>query len=131
MESKTLSVELPVPADELFQAWLNSESHTLFTGALAEIDPTVGGSYSAWDGYISGKTLDIEAPRRILQSWRTTEFNQDDPDSKLELLFESIGTGTRFTLIHTNIPEGQAEMYREGWEDYYFAPMQEYYCQEK
>lgn len=130
MESITLIVELPVPADELFRAWLDSAAHSQFTGALAEIDPTVGGSFSAWDGYISGKTLEIEHSRRILQRWRTTEFNQDDPDSILELLFEPFGMGTRLTLVHTKIPDGQSEMYREGWEEYYYSPMQEYYCKQ-
>jgi len=130
MESITLRVELPIQADELFRAWLDSKAHSLFTGALAEIDPTVGGSFTAWDGYISGKSIEIEPPRRILQRWRTTEFNQGDPDSKLELLFEPNRSGTCLTLVHTDIPDGQSGMYREGWEEYYFAPMQEYYCKE-
>jgi activator of HSP90 ATPase len=128
MESLNMNVELPVTVEVLFKAWLDSEEHGLFTGSTTDIDPTVGGEFTAWDGYISGKTLVIDAPRRILQSWRTTEFDKVDPDSKLELLFEKIPGGTRLTLNHTNIPDGQKAMYTEGWEDYYFSPMKDYFC---
>jgi activator of HSP90 ATPase len=127
VERLNMNVELPVTIEALFTAWLDSMQHGLFTGSTADIDPTVGGEFTAWDGYISGKTLAIDAPRRILQSWRTNEFDESDPDSKLELLFESIPGGTRLTLNHTNIPDGQKEMYTEGWEEYYFKPMQEYF----
>ena len=34
---------------------------------------------------------------------------------------------TRITLRHTDIPVGQGEMYREGWLEYYFEPMQQYF----
>jgi activator of HSP90 ATPase len=127
MEKITVSVELPVQKEVLFQAWLDSDEHSSFTGSTAEIDPSIGGGFLAWDGYISGKTLKKEPPNRILQAWRTTEFADDDADSKLEILFESISGGTRLTLIHTDIPAGQGEMYREGWEEYYFRPMLEYF----
>jgi len=127
LEKLTVSVDLPVQREVLFNAWLDSFEHSSFTGSTANIDPSVGGSFTAWDGYITGKTEEIDSPIRILQAWRTTEFASTDENSKLELLFETIPNGTRLTLIHTNIPHGQADMYREGWEEYYFKPMLEYF----
>ena len=114
-------------AAEIFNAWLESEAHSAFTGSPARVNPAVGGEFSAWEGYISGKTLEIEPSRRILQSWRTTEFPEGSPDSLLEISFEEIGDGTQLTLVHTNIPDGQGEDYRQGWEDYYFKPMQQFF----
>lgn len=127
MEKLTVSVDLPVQKDVLFHAWLDSAEHSAFTGSESEIDSSIGGSFTAWDGYISGKTEKVDSPNRILQAWRTTEFASTDANSKLEILFESLTNGTRMTLIHTNIPDGQADMYREGWEEYYFKPMLEYF----
>lgn len=121
-------VVLHAPVEKVFAAWLDSKEHAAFTqGGKAVISPKVGGKYSAWDGYIFGKTLEIEPNKRIVQAWRTTEFPQDAPDSRLELLFELKGKDTLLTLIHTNIPEGQGEMYADGWEEYYFKPMKEYF----
>jgi activator of HSP90 ATPase len=45
----------------------------------------------------------------------------------LEVLIEPEGDGSKLTLIHTDIPEGQSEEYKQGWKDYYFAPMKVYF----
>lgn len=122
-----VSAVFNLPAKALYEAWLSSEAHSAFTGSRAEIDPVVGGKYSAWDGYIQGETLELEPHERILQSWRTTEFPEGSPDSTLEVRFEEMDDGTRITLIHQNLPESQVGNYRQGWADHYFDPMQKYF----
>jgi uncharacterized protein YndB with AHSA1/START domain len=127
LESLELSVILPGPPERIYEAWLDSRHHAAFTGGGAEIEPGVGGAHSAWDGYITGQNLELEPGRRIVQSWRTTEFPEDAAFSRLEILLEPAEGGTRLTLKHTEIPEGQGEQYEEGWRDYYFEPMLEYF----
>ncbi len=122
-----LSQTFPVSAQELYDAWLNSETHSEFTGSSAEIDPSIGGEHFAWDGYIWGKTVELDSGKRILQTWRTTEFADSDPDSSLELLFEDTSKGGKIYINHWNIPEGQADAYLKGWNEYYFEPMLEYF----
>ncbi|MCL5795467.1 MAG: SRPBCC domain-containing protein [Patescibacteria group bacterium] len=126
-ESITISEILPVSEKELYNAWLNSEAHSKFTGSIAKIEPKVGGKFTAWDEYISGKTTALEPHKKISQDWRTTEFADSDPDSKLEVIFEKVDNGTKITFHHTNIPAGQSENYLEGWRDYYFTPMKKYF----
>ncbi len=127
-ESLELSVTLPASAEQIYHAWLSSEDHGGFTGSPAEIDPRVGGSFTAWDGYIQGTTLELEPHHRIVQSWRTTDFPPGSPDSRLEILLKEVKDGTELTLIHTNIPDGQSQDYEKGWIDYYFTPMQEFFA---
>jgi activator of HSP90 ATPase len=123
-----LSEVFPVDAKTLYKGWLDSATHSAYTGGQAtKISPVAEGKFSAWDGYIFGKTLELEPFRRIVQSWRTTEFPADAPDSQLEILFEEKKEGTRFTLIHTHLPEEQVEDYLQGWEDFYFKPMRIYF----
>jgi len=45
----------------------------------------------------------------------------------LEVLLEPVEEGTRLTLVHTHIPQNQSEEYKQGWEEYYFKPMLEYF----
>jgi uncharacterized protein YndB with AHSA1/START domain len=104
-----------ITPERLYSAWLDSEQHAAFTGSPAKVDPQVGGSFTAWDGYIQGATLELQPFLRILQSWRTTEFPEDSPDSSLEVFVQEEKGGARLTLIHTQIPDGQAESYRQGW----------------
>ncbi len=122
-----MSVFIPVSPENVYRDWLDSAAHSGFTGSPAEVDPVIGGSYSAWDGYIWGKILELTPGKRIRQAWRTSNFPDDSPDSILEVLFEPDGECTRLTLIHTAIPEDQAEEYEKGWEEFYFEPMKKYY----
>ena len=126
--SLTMSVVFPATPEQVYTAWLSTEKHSAFTGSPAAVDAKVGGAFTAWDGYIGGTTLALEPHRRIVQAWRTTEFPGDAPDSRLEILIEPVEDGTRLTLDHTNIPAGQADEYRQGWEDFYFGPLAAYFA---
>ena len=68
--------------------------------------------------------------KKIVQRWRTTEFSDRDPDSLLEITFAKTKEGTKLTLAHSEIPKGQAASYRRGWEEFYFAPMKDYFASE-
>jgi activator of HSP90 ATPase len=126
-ESIQLSTVLPAAPEDIYLGWLSSREHSAFTGSPAQIDSRLGGTFTAWDGYIQGTTTELEPYQRIVQSWRTTEFPDDSPDSRLEVQLEAVEGGTKITLIHTEIPDGQSKSYYSGWEDFYFKPMMEYY----
>jgi activator of HSP90 ATPase len=127
MESFTISTFIPAAAEQIYEAWLSSEGHSQMTGSPADVQAGIGGAFNAWDGYIWGKTLELEPYGRILQAWRTSEFPEDSPDSHVEILLEETAEGTEITLMHTDIPDGQAESYKEGWQDFYFTPMRAYF----
>ncbi len=61
------SIFLPASTEDIYSALLDSKKHGEFTGDKAKIDPKVGGKFSAWDGYILGKTLELEPFKRIVQ----------------------------------------------------------------
>ena len=128
-DSFEISTVLPAPAQYVYEAWLSSDEHSTMTGGAARIDPVVGGQFSAWDGYITGTTLELEPYRRIVQSWRTVEFPADAPDSRLEMTLEENAGETRLTLKHGEIPAGQGCSYKSGWVDNYFDPMKDYFTE--
>jgi activator of HSP90 ATPase len=122
-----LSTTLPASPEAVYEAWMSSEGHAAMTGAEARVDPLPGGEYEAWDGYIWGNTIALEPSRRIVQTWRTSEFEESDADSEVEVLLEAIDGGTRLTLRHRNVPDGQLGYEKGGWQDNYFEPMREYF----
>jgi activator of HSP90 ATPase len=130
-ESLKVSAVIPAPPPAIYKAWLSGKEHSAMTGSPAKATAKVGGAFTAWDGYISGKNLELKSPGRILQSWRTTEFPPDVADSHLEVLLEETKGGTKVTLIHTAIPQGQETSYKQGWKDHYFAPMKEYFSRKR
>ena len=127
MESFTISEIFPISTDVLFQAWLDSDVHAEMIGSSAEIDPIINGKFYAWDNYITGTTIEIEKNKRIVQKWRTDEFPVNSPDSIVELVFTDIKGVTKLSLTHSQIPDGQASDYKQGWIDHYFSPMKEYF----
>lgn len=126
-EKIEISELFPVSQEKLYLDWLNSEDHSAFTGGEAVIDPLIGGEFTTWDGYISGRNIDLVPFTKITQSWRTTDFPPHAPDSVLEIHFHAEGDQTRISLVHFNIPEGQGAMYKQGWVDYYFIPMHDFF----
>jgi len=74
-----LSDVLPASPQAIYEAWMSSEGHAAMTGAEATIDPRPGGAFEAGDGYITGKTVALDPGRRIVQTWRTSEFAGSDP----------------------------------------------------
>jgi uncharacterized protein YndB with AHSA1/START domain len=121
---------IPAPPARVYAAWLDSKEHADFTGGHATIEPGVGGAHTAWDGYISGRHVELVPGKKIVQTWRTSEFPAEAVDSRLELQFEPRGPGgneTTLTLIHTEIPVGQGALYKEGWGEHYFEPMRAYF----
>ena len=128
MENKfKMSTVLHATPEQVFRAWLSTDGHTAMTGSPAKVEPRVSGAFTAWDGYIFGKTLELKPYSRIVQAWRTTEFPEGSPDSRVEVVLEAAEGGTKITLVHTDIPEGQADDYKQGWKDWYFKPMKKYF----
>ena len=117
---------LPASPDALYEAWLDSAQHSAMTGGTATVSATLGASFSAWDGYISGKNLLLEPGKRIIQAWRTLEFSPSEPDSHLEIIFETHEEGTRVCLRHTQLPS-HGTQYEQGWIENYFQPMKSYF----
>lgn len=126
-ETVLVSEVIPAAPERIYAAWLDSRMHSRFTGDTATVQPFVGGRHTAFGGYIEGRTVEMIDGRRIVQTWRSTEFPAGAADSRLEVQLEPTLGGTLVTLLHTEIPEGQSDRYRQGWLEYYLGPMKKYF----
>ena len=122
-----LTAIFPVSAKKLYDSWLNSNSHSSFTHSKAHIEPRNGSSFAIQNGYITGTNLILQPFGRIVQTWRTKDFPEGSPDSKLELLLEKHNNGTKLTLIHTQLPSGEEKKIEKHWKENYIKPMRKYF----
>lgn len=127
----TLTTTIPASAQEIYDAWLDSLAHTEMTGSEAVMSDQVGAEVEAWDGYITGRNLELVPGERIVQSWRTTEFTDEHEDSIITVTLEETEDGTLLTLVHSNVPKEQISYQQGGWRHHYFEPMQEYFAKDK
>ncbi|KYC46904.1 MAG: hypothetical protein APG11_01582 [Candidatus Methanofastidiosum methylothiophilum] len=120
-------VIIPADPDEIYNAIIDSKKHSEFTGSKATSEPKVGGKFTAWDGYIFGKHIELEKGKKIVQEWSTTEWPKGYPPSIFELKFKKVQGGTEIEMTHSKVPEEQADDYEKGWEDYYWKLLKEYF----
>ena len=124
------SVPLPAPASLLFDMYMDASQHAAFTGHPVTIGEQSGSRFRAFDGMLSGTILKIVRPRLVVQSWRSLNFNDEDPDSTLILSFaeqgEDQGEEGRIDLVHLDVPESDYDGVTEGWEKFYWVPWREY-----
>ena len=124
----TLTTTIPASAQDIYDTWLDSIGHSEMTGGAATMSDETGAEVSAWDGYISGRNLELVPGERIVQSWRTTKFTDDHDDSIITVTLEEIDGETLLTLVHSNVPDGQTSYERGGWQSHYFEPMIAYFA---
>ena len=127
-ESFSVSEVIPATPDLIYSAWLDTTAHSAFTGDEASVEPFVGGRHSSFGGYAEGTTLELSPGRRIVQTWRSKDFPDGTPDSRLEVTLEETLGGTMVTIQHTEIPSGQGERYREGWVKFYLQALKQYFA---
>jgi len=122
------SVVLPAPAAKLFAMYLDAKKHAAFTGGgPVTISRKPNSAFKAFGGALSGRTLVVEAPYLIVQSWRSTNFGTNDPDSTLILGFHETGRNRgRIDLIHLDVPKADFMGVSEGWKLYYWKPWRKY-----
>ncbi len=79
--------------------------------------------FSLWDESIVGRNLEFEADKKIVQQWY---FDQEEP-SIVTIKLHPHKQGTSIELRHTNIPDDEYEEIVEGWNQTYFASLEEFY----
>ncbi len=117
-----------VTPKQVYDAFLSSKGHSEMTGGAARMSAKVGAPFTAWDGYITGKNLELLPDKKIVQAWRTSEFPAEAKDSILTIELSATKTGTKLQMTHSGIPNGQEKLYGPGWKENYWEPMKAYFA---
>jgi hypothetical protein len=127
----TVSDIVPATPQAIYDAWLDSRGHSAMTGGKAIASNEVGGAFTAWDGYISGRNVQLIPGTRIVQTWRTTGFTHEQQYSVITVLLTEARGGTRVTITHANVPDDHKGYENGGWQEHYFNPMKAYFGKPK
>ena len=127
-------VNFTINPQQLYRALLNSKefsagtkkSFTDFSGRSATIDPTVGGTFSLFDGHIIGRILELVPNKRIVQAWRVVDW-PDGIYSIARFEFSPQGSGTHLIFNHIGFPKGLKEHLANGWQEHYWNALNNYF----
>ena len=117
---------LPASPEEVYLALTNPNTINLWTGEEAEMSTEPGSEFSLWEGSISGKNLEFEEGKKIVQEWY---FGDQAESSIVTIKLHPHKDGTSVELRHTNIPDSDFEDIVEGWDDAYFGSLSDFYSE--
>ncbi len=118
------TVSFAAPPEVIYEALLDGEMHSAFTGSVANVQARVGTKFNAWDGYIHGMVMELDPPHHIVKSWRASDFPQAHPMSRLQIdLTPTSDGGTTLEMRHTGLPESMVGDYDNGWHEHYWKPL--------
>ena len=126
METRSIKQAVTIKASPhaVYEALMDSKKHSEFTGGRAVISRKVGGKFTAYDGYAEGVNLELEPDKKIVQSWRASDW-PEGLYSQVTFELKNAAGGTRLTFTQTGVPEEFADDVSRGWRDYYWAPLKE------
>lgn len=91
-------------------------------GVGASLDATPGGFFTIDmpNGTRSrGQFVEIEPHRRIVFTWGWIDHPGVPPGStRVEIRLEEVAGGTLLTLTHSDLPEEEVPLHRQGWNHY-------------
>ena len=120
------SVTFNASPHDVYEALMDSEKHSQFSGAKASISRELGGSFTAYDGALSGTILELVPDTKIVQAWRASdEAWVPGHYSTATFSLEATDGGTRLTFVQTGVPEQRVEQIAQGWQEFYWAKMKQ------
>jgi len=72
------------------------------------------------------QTVAVVPKRLIVQTWRASQWKNEDIDSVLVLGFSGDRAYGQIDLVHVNVADHDLQGVSEGWEKYYWAPWRKY-----
>ncbi len=126
MKTKNIrqSVTLNATQQEVYEALMNSRKHTKFTGSKASISRKIGGKFAVFNGEIYGKNLELKKNKKIVQSWRGSNWPKDHY-SKATFNLKKVKNKTNLSFYQSGVPIRHYESIKKGWKDHYWNPMKE------
>jgi activator of HSP90 ATPase len=116
------SIALKGIPEEVYEVLMDSRKHAKLTGAAAKISCEVGGTISAYDGYIEGKNVELVRNRRIVQLWRGSDW-PEGVFSRVTFSLRRMHGGTQISFHQSGVPDTQYKAIKQGWIDFYWEPM--------
>ncbi len=97
-----------------------------FSAKSAQIDRTVGGAFTLFDGHIVGRNVELVPNQRIVQAWRVVDWPAG-VYSIVKFELKPQGSGTHLVFDHTGFPENWRDHLAVGWQSHYWDLLTKYF----
>jgi activator of HSP90 ATPase len=92
------------------------------------INGEVGGTFTLFGGYVTGRNLEMLPAERLVQAWRAGSW-KPGAFSIAAFSFVKAGTKTKLLFDHRGFPDGQGASLAQGWHAHYWGPLTTFFSQ--
>lgn len=92
------------------------------------ISTELGGSFTLFGGYITGRHLEMLPNERLVQAWRAASWKPGG-FSIAAFYLTAEGGKTRLNFEHRGFPNGNGVSLAQGWHAHYWEPLAKYLAQ--
>lgn len=114
--------EFRTTAEEMYETFVDPGRLAAFTRAPPKVfeGAKAGGKFELFGGNVSGEYLELEKPKKVVQSWRLAQWPAGHY-SKLQIEFDQndVDHVTVMRVTWHGVPTGQEEVTRRNWGEYY------------
>ncbi len=114
--------EFRTTAEEMYQTFVDPQRLAAFTRSPPKVfeGAEKGGKFELFGGNVSGEYLELESPKKIVQSWRLSQWPAGHY-SKLQIEFDQndVDHVTVMRVTWEGVPVGQEEVTKRNWLEYY------------
>lgn len=123
-----MSYVVYAPPAKVFEALTDSGIIAAWGGGLAVVEGKTGGKFELFDGWVKGEVLVYKPEKELSYTWKASEWDKKAEASVVTYKLREHPAGTEIILNHTNLPsQEEADKHKEGWIDYVFDPMNDYF----
>ncbi len=122
MKSIKQTYEINASIDKVWDALVNPNIIEKWGGGPAKMNDQKGFEFELWGGDIYGKNIEVVKNKKLVQEWFSGKW---DKPSIVTFLLSFSGNKTTVELIHTDIPDNEADDIEKGWKDYYMIPLKQ------
>lgn len=126
MKTKIIKQTIVVKATphEIYDILMDSKKHSQLIGDKASISTKVGGKFTVYGDYITGKNIELVQDKKIVQSWHANDWVEGHYSTVTFNLIKT-KTGTKLDFTQTNVPDEHYKDIKQGWIDYYWQPLKD------
>ncbi|MCU0462439.1 MAG: SRPBCC domain-containing protein [Bacteroidales bacterium] len=111
------------PSD-VYSALTNPYTIELWSGYPAIMSEEPESEFSLWEGDITGKNREFIKDSKVVQEWY---FGEQKEKSVVTISIQQDRENSQVTVEHTNIPDDDFDDIAEGWREYYFGAIMNFF----
>jgi activator of HSP90 ATPase len=124
MPQYTVRTTLDASPIEVFRVLTDARRLRAWSGQSGRVPKQIGGTFSWFDGWASGRVLAYEEGKSLSLTWSISDWPAGTQASIVRIALSGAAKRTTVRINHTGLPSAkESASHKKGWEEYVFGPI--------